>query len=194
MGRSQAEETAGTGLKRLSDRIVALLEERPDRIWNTRQLLDRLPDVKAGNLSVTLSNLVNKHRIVRAGRGQYRAAKSATDAAMSVLMADRLAQKTVPINTPIVARRIAPVSFEPPPGKSGTKPGTAAHTAYLRNLVARTAVALDIDLRAARDDEERMDRMRHWLTRAFDLGGRAERGEDVPPDKDERDVALSLSQ
>lgn len=167
--------------KSIAARILEMLESEPRRAWDTHDLDKALGNVKLATLRSTMAQMRASGRAVQAGFGKIAARDTKLPEQPHRCNPRRI---TLPPAVEEACRVEAePASPKTPPQKH----------AYLRNLVARAAVAVEIDLVAARDADQRIERLKRWGEHLFNMGIRAERGEDIPPDKENWGSAPQLA-
>lgn len=165
LGTYEAEAPPRASIR---DRIVAALDADPVRIWTATDLEAELGFAgPCRQVVAALAALNGQGRIVRVKHGRYRSIKGPA------------LQERVPAANPnpitrVVSRRnhIPEPEFVPP-----SEPMTPLQKeAFMRDLVARACVAVQVDLELAIGADDRLDRLHRWGEKLFSMGHRAALG------------------
>jgi len=161
-------------MKSIAACVLDLLRADPDIAWSAETIAAALPDVKSGTLNTTLSTLCKSDRAIRPCRGYIQAGpnqepiNSAPGRRRRVML------------TPAIEAACRIEEHDDPAERTPRQ-----HEAYLRNLVARACIAVQIDLKLSQgaDSAAYLAKLQRWGQQLFDMGYRAGAGLDIPPDK-----------
>jgi hypothetical protein len=71
---------SGSNGDNTSEKILALLQASPSKKWRYQEIADQVPGPKIATIRSLLYRLEGKQKVVKAGRGKYKAAQQAEQA------------------------------------------------------------------------------------------------------------------
>lgn len=167
--------TNGNGA-RVIDQVLGFFAANPGKAFKSNEVVAALPHLSENSIRVYISTLKSKGKLVAAGYGRASLAPAAG----------------VIVSTPAPQRRMTPAPKPPiaPPPQPQQTP--LQKTAYLRNLMKRACIAVQIDLKltVGHDRDIALEKLERWGEKLFDMGYRAALGIDVPKDADAREAEI----